>query len=114
METLGFVGGLITSLGGVPQIYHIVRTKQTGDLSWSMLSAWFVGLSMTSVYAFSIRAVPICVNCIISLTNTCTIISLKLYFESSSSHRSSDHAKLQKHLGFTEIGSTQSEIVSLV
>lgn len=80
MEAVGFVGGLITSLGGIPQIYKIVTTRKTDDLSWAMLSAWFVGLTMTTVYAFSIRATPICVNCVISLTNTCTISGLKLYY----------------------------------
>lgn len=81
MEAVGFVGGLITSLGGIPQIYKIIQTRKTEDLSWVMLSAWFVGLVMTTVYAFSIRATPICVNCVISLVNTCTISGLKVYYE---------------------------------
>lgn len=80
MEAIGFIGGTITSLGGIPQIYKIVTTKKVDDLSWIMLGAWFVGLSMTLVYAFSIHAVPICVNAIISLTNTTIILGLKVYF----------------------------------
>ena len=86
METIGFIGGTITSLGGVPQIYKIVKTKQTRDISWAMLLAWLSGLSLTTVYAFSIKAPPIIVNSVISLVNTATIISLKVYFERASEY----------------------------
>lgn len=86
MEAIGFIGGTITSLGGVPQIYKIVTTKQTRDLSWLMLCAWLSGLSLTTVYAFSIKAVPVIVNSVISLTNTITIIILKVYFERASEY----------------------------
>lgn len=98
METIGFVGGLITSLGGVPQIYKIIQTRQTKDLSWVMLCSWFVGLSMTTVYAFSIRAVPICVNCVVSLINTCTISSLKIFYE----NYAADECEEGKPLGLND------------
>lgn len=80
METVGFIGGAITSLGGVPQIYKIVKTKKVDDLSWVMLGSWFVGLSMTLVYALSINATPVCVNAGFSLVNTSIILGLKAYF----------------------------------
>lgn len=92
MEAVGFVGGLITSLGGIPQIYKIIQTRKTDDLSWAMLGSWFIGLIMTTVYAFSIRAIPICVNCVISLANTCTISGLKVYYEQNTLEYASVHS----------------------
>ncbi len=86
METIGFIGGTITSLGGIPQIYKIATTKKADDISWIMLSAWFTGLCLTTVYAVSIHAVPIIVNAVISLINTVTIISLKIYFAQASEY----------------------------
>lgn len=86
MEAIGFIGGTITSLGGIPQIYKIIQTKQANDISWVMLLAWLSGLSLTCVYAFSIHATPIIVNACISLTNTVSIIFLKLYFAQTSEY----------------------------
>ena len=86
MDAIGFIGGTITSLGGIPQIYKIIQTKQANDISWVMLLAWLTGLSLTSVYAFSIHATPIIVNAVISLSNTVTIIFLKFYFARASEY----------------------------
>lgn len=86
MDAIGFIGGTITSLGGIPQIYKIISTKQANDISWIMLGSWFIGLSLTAVYAFSINALPVILNSVISLTNTVTIIFLKFYFAQASEY----------------------------
>lgn len=81
IETIGIIGGILSSCGGIPQIYKILQTKQTKDLSWLMLSMWNTGLMMSLIYGIKIDKFPIYLNCTISLISSLTITSLKIYYE---------------------------------
>ena len=80
-NVLGVIGGLITSFGGVPQIYKIVKTHKTKDLSWYMLASWLTGLSLTLSYGIMSRQYPVIINACVSLSLSSTIASLKFYYE---------------------------------
>ncbi len=80
-NVLGVIGGLITSFGGVPQIYKIVKTHKTKDLSWYMLASWLTGLSLTLSYGIMSREYPVIINACVSLSLSSTISFLKFYYE---------------------------------
>jgi MtN3 and saliva related transmembrane protein len=81
MQYVGLVGGVITTFGGVPQIYKMYTTKRVDDLSWGMLCMWCTGLSMTLVYSMSSNQFAVYVPCVMSLGMTIVMILLKWYYK---------------------------------
>lgn len=77
MQYVGLVGGTITTLGRIPQIYQMHQTKQVGDLSWGMLYMWCIGLSMTLIYSVSANQFAVYVPTLLSLLMTLVMIWLK-------------------------------------
>lgn len=78
---LGLIGGLCTASGGIPQIYKMIKTKQTKDLSWYMVLLWLVGLSITCIYGICIEELPVYLNAIFSIIQTTIIIILKVKYD---------------------------------
>lgn len=94
VQLIGFVGGAITTLGGVPQIIKMARTKRTQDLSWGMVMSWLIGLTLTTFYGVSMKQPPIYVNSSLSLIQTYVMVAYKLYNEKylqSSVQAQNDH-----------------------
>lgn len=81
MEYIGLIGGTITTLGGVPQIYKIIKTKRADDLSWGMLCMWITGLSMNLSYGISTRQIAVAIPTSSSLCMTCIMFFCKLYYK---------------------------------
>lgn len=77
MQYVGLVGGTITTLGGIPQIYKIHQTKQAEDLSWMMLSMWALGLTMTLIYSVSVNQFAVYIPTTLSLFMTLMMMLLK-------------------------------------
>lgn len=50
-NTLQFVGGLILSVGYIPQIVKIIRTKSVNDFSKLYLGGVFIGICFMEAYA---------------------------------------------------------------
>lgn len=80
-ELLGFSGGIITTVAGIPQIYQMARTKKTQDLNWSMIIMWIIGLSLSCAYGVLMKATPIYVCNTVSLLQTLVMMALKLQYE---------------------------------
>ena len=78
---LGLLGGIITTIAGVPQIIQMIRTKQTADLNWTMVMLWLIGLTLTLIYGISINQLPIIVPTVLSLLTTIIMIAIKFYYE---------------------------------
>lgn len=81
LSVVGFVGGAITTSGGIPQIIKMVRTKRTEDLSWSMLLMWLLGLGLTSCYGIASHQPPVYASSITSLSMTACMALMKWRFE---------------------------------
>ncbi len=79
-DVFGFIGGLITSMGGIPQIIKIINTKKADDLSWGMLLLWLSGMSMTTIYGIMINEKPIYYNSLFSIIETLVIVKLKIKY----------------------------------
>lgn len=83
MEYVGLLGGTITTLGGVPQIYRIVKTKSARDLSWGMLSMWVTGLSMSLSYGIWYKQIAVWIPASTSLCMTCIMCICKIHYNES-------------------------------
>ena len=81
VAALGYVGGVITTLGGVPQIVKMIQTRKTQDVSWGMLGCWTTGLSMTLAYAVTIGQPPVYLSGSTSLLMTIIMSAIKYQCE---------------------------------
>ncbi|NBP65663.1 MAG: hypothetical protein EBU66_13510, partial [Bacteroidetes bacterium] len=68
VQYVGLIGGSIVTLGGLPQIVKMIKTKETKDLSYIMLIMWIIGLIMSDIYAFNIHQLPIMITNTLSLS----------------------------------------------
>lgn len=80
MEYVGLLGGLLCSLGGVPQLYKMMKTKRAGDLSWGMLCLWICGLSLNITYGISTRQYSIYIPSSCSFTISVMLSIGKFYY----------------------------------
>ena len=80
MEYIGVFGGIITTSGGIPQLYKIHKTKSADDLSYGMLFMWVTGLSMTLTYGVYTNQFPVYVPASCSLCMSTLMILSKAYY----------------------------------
>lgn len=80
-EVLQLVGGLILSVGTIPQIEQIVRTKSAKDLNLATLISLIVGMSMMEIYAIHEEVTMFAITNGISLTLAITQLLLKIYYD---------------------------------
>jgi MtN3 and saliva related transmembrane protein len=94
INIMGYMGGIITTLGGIPQIIQMARTKKTQDLNWTMLGCWVTGLSMTLLYGLYIHRFPICLSASASLIMTIVMGWMKLKYESENTDNDTEMGHL--------------------
>ena len=79
-EVLQLVGGLILSVGAIPQIEQIIRTKSAKDLNLATLIALIVGMGMMQAYAIHENILMFAITNTISLVLAITQLILKIYY----------------------------------
>ena len=78
IELLGFAAGTLTTLSFVPQVAKAWRTRSTGDLSMTMLTAFTAGVALWLVYGLALRSWPVIVANAITLGLSGILLALKL------------------------------------
>jgi uncharacterized protein with PQ loop repeat len=79
MEWLGYLGGFCFAFSALPQTIKTVRTRRADDLSWGLLSMWFIGEVAMVIYERSeIGSMPMFLNYAINLLLLIPIIYIKL------------------------------------
>jgi MtN3 and saliva related transmembrane protein len=74
---LGFAAGTLTTVSFVPQVHKALRSKRCDDLSWGMLLAFGVGITLWLIYGLVLRAAPIIVANAVTLTLIIALLWLK-------------------------------------
>jgi MtN3 and saliva related transmembrane protein len=87
MEYVGVLGGIITTSGGIPQLYKIYTTKSAKDLSFVMIGMWITGLTMTLSYGIYTRQFAVYVPATCSLTMSSLMMMSKLYYREPESYK---------------------------
>jgi uncharacterized protein with PQ loop repeat len=85
---VGLVGGCVTTLSGIPQIYQMYTTRETKAIGWTMLSMWTTGLSMTTFYGIFSQQIPVWLPSTISLGMTISMMGIKYVYENQASYQS--------------------------
>ena len=78
---IGIIGGVTSSIGGIPQIIKMIKTGETEDLSWGMINLWLIGLSFSFSYGILINQIPIIITTTLSMLLTIIMLTLKIYYE---------------------------------
>jgi len=79
-EIIGLLAGLLTTVSSLPQLFKIIRTKKTRDISLGMFLIYFCGLVLWLAYGLLISSLPIIVANIVSILIVSVIIALKLKY----------------------------------
>lgn len=80
-EVLQLLGGLILSVGAIPQIEQIVRTKSAKDLNLATLVTLIVGMGMMETYAIHENILMFAITNTISLILASVQLALKIYYD---------------------------------
>lgn len=78
---LGFVGGTITNLSGIPQIIKIIKSKETRALSYISLNMNIIGMICTLIYGSIINKPPIYISTSFSIILLSTMLICKYKYE---------------------------------
>lgn len=84
-ETLGYIGGSIVSVQGIPQLVKVWRSRSSSDLSYTSLMTYFTGGALLVAYGILIEQPPVYATVSVSMANTLTLMLTKLYFEAHDS-----------------------------
>lgn len=78
---VGIAAAIFTTIAFLPQAIKTIRTKQTLDLSLSMLAAQSMGNFIWIIYGFLISDFPVTVANIITLSLVLIILFLKVKYK---------------------------------
>ena len=77
IEIAGHMGGIMSSITFIPQVYKAWRSKSVGDLSLTMMIIAFTSTIVWLIYGISLNLWPV----IIANTIICFLSLLLLYFK---------------------------------
>ncbi|WP_299666731.1 SemiSWEET family sugar transporter [uncultured Polaribacter sp.] len=80
-EVLGMFAAIITTASFLPQVYKTWKSKDTKALSLTMYIAFFIGVSLWTVYGFYLNSLPMIVANTITAISTLILIRLKLKYK---------------------------------
>lgn len=80
-DIIGYAAGLCAVIITLPQIYRVIRTKKTKDVSlWTIILLMMTSLLYT-IYGILIDSMPLIVMDTISFVLEGVLLSLKIYFD---------------------------------
>lgn len=77
-EYVGFVAAILATLTFAPQVLKTLKTRQTRDISLSMLFLSLGGNTCWIIYALGLNSIPILASSIVTSLMLFTLIFLKL------------------------------------
>ena len=79
-DVIQLIGGMILSVGALPQIEQIIRTKSVKDINLTSIITLIVGMILMQVYAVHTELTMFIITNSISLMLAITKLSLKIYY----------------------------------
>ena len=77
-ELLGFVGGLLTTIGMVPQVWRLFKLKSAREISLSFSILFVIGIAFWFIYGIERGLVSVIIWNGISLALGCGMLYAKL------------------------------------
>lgn len=79
-DILQLVGGMILSVGAIPQIEQIIRTKSVKDINLTSIITLIIGMILMQIYAVHSGLTMFIITNTISLALAILKLSLKIYY----------------------------------
>jgi MtN3 and saliva related transmembrane protein len=79
-DLLQLIGGMILSVGAIPQIEQIIRTKSVKDINLTSIVTLIVGMVMMQIYAVHYELTMFIITNTISLLLAIVKLALKIYY----------------------------------
>ncbi len=81
IQIFGFVSGIVTSSGMIPQLIKTWKTKEVEELSIKMFIIYLIGFLMWITYGIIQKDIPIVATNILSVIITIIMIFLKIKYQ---------------------------------
>ena len=81
IEILGLIGGLLFTICNIPQIYKIIKTKSSSDLSYPSLFIYIIGIISITIYSIYFDLLSIYVPSLIECIFALLLIILKYIYD---------------------------------
>ena len=85
---LGFMAGILSAIGYVPQIVKAIKTKSTGDLSLAMIGVFLLANSLWFLYGFIINSLPLIIMEMVILVLALMLLGVKLKYDKGEQNES--------------------------
>jgi MtN3 and saliva related transmembrane protein len=79
-DVIQLVGGMILSVGAIPQIEQIIRTKSVKDINLTSIITLIIGMILMQIYAVNSGLTMFIITNTISLLLAITKLGLKIYY----------------------------------
>ena len=80
VEVIGYVAAALTTSSFVPQAWKTFRTKDVSGISLGMYSMFTLGITLWLVYGLMLRAWPIVIANVVTISLACTILAMKIRY----------------------------------
>jgi MtN3 and saliva related transmembrane protein len=78
---IGLTAAACTTASFVPQVIHILRTRQVAGISGIMYSVFCVGVLLWTIYGVAIASTPVILANTITFVLAVIVLALKLIYE---------------------------------
>jgi MtN3 and saliva related transmembrane protein len=79
-ELLGFVGGALTTIGFIPQIWRLFRLRSAHEISLPFTTFFIAGIAFWLSYGISLNLLSVIITNAITLALGCAMLYAKLRF----------------------------------
>lgn len=79
-DVLQLIGGMILSVGAIPQIEQIIRTKSVKDINLTSIITLIIGMVLMQIYAVHSGLTMFIITNTISLLLSILKLALKIYY----------------------------------
>ena len=81
IQAIGYLAGILTTFGVLPEIVKLIQRKRADELSYTWLSTVAVGIGLWSIYGFFINSLPLFLVSAIQTLLYFYLILLKYYYD---------------------------------
>ncbi len=78
IEIIGYLAAFLTTAAFLPQVYKVMQTKSTEDLSLVTFSMLFVGVILWVIYGFILNELPIIIANLVMIVLSGILLTMKI------------------------------------
>ena len=80
-DLVGYVATILSTIAFVPQVWQVIQTKQTRDISLRMYALFTSGVALWLIYGISREAWPLVIDEAVTLVLASIVLVMKLRYK---------------------------------